>query len=169
MSRHGYVEDCDGDDDNLAWGRHQAQLQSAIRGKRGQAFFLALVEALDALPKKRLAANSLVTKDGEVCALGALARHRAIDVKSLELGDQYTDDPDEGSDWSNDDWDKVAGLFDIAPQLAREVMYENDEACVWPSESPGNARWLKVRAWAIRRLRPETLIGQPEEAKEPLP
>ncbi len=164
MSRHGYVEDSCGDDDNLAWGRHMAQLRSATKGRRGQAFFLALVEALDAMPEKSLAPNSLETKDGAVCALGCLARHRSIDVKSFQLGDPYTEDPDEGGDWEQSDWETLAKLFDISPVLAREVMYQNDECATWGSTgtsshpTAGEQRWQKVRAWALRQLKPETLL-----------
>ncbi len=175
MSRHGYVDDSDGYDDTLAWGRHLARLRSATKGKRGQAFFAALVDALDALPEKSLAPNSLETKDGAVCALGALAKHRGIDVKSLELGDPYTEDPDEGGEWDRSDWATLAGLFNIAPVLAREVMYENDECATWNATgtgehpTPGEQRWQKVRAWAIRQLTPETMMalaGEPKGKEE---
>ena len=152
MSRHGYIEDWDGDEDNLMQGRWAGRLKSAARGKRGQAFFRELIAALDAMPTKWLAPNSLETKDGEVCALGALARHRGIDVKSLELGDPYTEDPDEGAEWEDSDWDKVAEVFDIAPTLAREVMYTNDEVWTGKSDKPGEIRWQKVRSWAARQI-----------------
>ena len=165
MSRHGYIEDWDGDESSvLQAGRWQAQLQSAMRGKRGQAFFRALVEALDAMPEKSLAPNSLETKDGSVCALGCLARHRGVDVKSLELGDPYTEDPDEGSEWEDSDWEKLAEVFDIAPQLAREVMYENDEAFVGVVGplTPGEQRWQRMRRWAAKKIVPtEAELGAP--------
>lgn len=148
MSRHGYLEDCGDYDDNLAQGRWQAQLRSATRGRRGQAFFRALVEALDALPEKSLVANSLETNEGGVCALGCLARHRGVDVKELDLGGDYPDD-----EWEDSDWDKLSNLFNIAPQVAREVMYVNDET--WAPEPDANAvRWQKVRAWAARQIVP---------------
>lgn len=151
MSRHGFVEDWDGDDNSsLMMGRWNAQVRSATRGKRGQRFFRDLVAALDAMPEKRLAPNSLETKDGSVCALGCLARQRGVDVKALELGDPYTEDPDEGSEWEDSDWEKLSEVFDIAPQLAREVMYNNDEAYAKTAEE----RWAKVRAWAARQIRP---------------
>jgi hypothetical protein len=160
VSRHGFVEDCGDYDNVLAQGRWQAQLKSAIRGRRGQAFLRSLVEALDAMPDKSLAPNSLETEDGAVCALGCLARHRGIDVKTLALGDPYTEDPDEGGEWEDSDWDTLAAVFNIAPQLAREVMYENDECATWTATgngdhpAPGEQRWQRVRAWAARQIRP---------------
>lgn len=51
MSRSGYTDD---DDDPLATGRWRAQVRSAIRGKRGQAFLRELIAALDAMPEKAL-------------------------------------------------------------------------------------------------------------------
>jgi len=49
MTRHGYVDDSE---DTLAYGRWRAQVQSAIRGKRGQAFLKELAAAMDAMPEK---------------------------------------------------------------------------------------------------------------------
>lgn len=150
MSRHGYSDDGDCDD-NLAQGRWSARLKSATRGKRGQAFFRALVEALDEMPEKSLVANSLETNEGAVCAFGALARHRKVDVKALDIGN--TEFPDE--DWEDHDWDKLAEAFDVAPTLAREVMYTNDEAWLGKgNENPSFARWAQVRAWAVRQIIP---------------
>ena len=48
MSRHGYI-DFDGDDP-LEEGRWRGAMKAAMRGKRGQAFFQELIEALDAMP-----------------------------------------------------------------------------------------------------------------------
>jgi hypothetical protein len=161
VSRHGYTDGWDGDEDNLVQGRWAGRLKSATRGKRGQAFFRSLVEALDAMPEKSLTPNSLETKGGSVCALGALARHRGIDVKALELGEPYTEDPDEGSEWQDSDWDKLSNVLNIAPCLAREVMYTNDEAWTEKSDKPGEVRWQKVRAWAARQIVPvEEELGQ---------
>lgn len=152
MSRSGYSEDyCD--DDPLAQGRWQAQIANALRGKRGQKFLLDLVVALDALPAKRLVTGVLEKADGEVCALGALKRFRAVDV---QIG---ADDPsryeDEG--WEDSDWDALAKAFNIAPQLAQETMYQNDE--VADRQTP-EQRWERMRAWAMSNLLPETLIRE---------
>jgi hypothetical protein len=149
MSRHGYSEgDCD---DYLAAGRWEAQLKSATRGKRGQAFFRALLEALDAMPEKRLVARELQTVQGEVCALGCLGKARGADFSSFARDQEHDD-----GDWEDDyDWDKLAEMFDIAPQLAREVMYQNDEAYVKTAEE----RWQKVRGWVARQINPSACQG----------
>ena len=68
MSRSGYTDDYDGWD-LIRW---RGAVHSAIRGRRGQAALREIIAALDALPEKWLAANSLETADGDYCTLGAL-------------------------------------------------------------------------------------------------
>lgn len=111
-------------------------IASAARGKRGQAFFRALVEALDAMPEKRLVAGELEGNQGAVCALGCLGKARGVDLASVDT----------------EDWSKLGELFDIAPQLAQEVMYVNDVD--WRRPSPED-RWKGVRDWAARQIRVE--------------
>lgn len=164
MSRHGYV-DYEGDDP-LAEGRWRGAMLSAKKGKRGQAFFKELLEALDAMPAKELAAHSF-TQDGEVCALGAVALKRGIDVSEFEP-------PKDENDWDDEiDHDALGEKFGIAACLAREVMYENDECDRWHWEDTGAVcngvrhgdtrkyrthdtpaeRWQRMRDWAIRQIR----------------
>lgn len=138
MSRHGYSDDCE----HLAMWR--GIIASATRGKRGQAFFRALVEALDAMPEKRLVAGDLETEEGAVCALGCLGKARGIAVGSLDTHD----------------WVGLGEAFDIAPQLAQEVMFMNDEG---GARAPEN-RWKLIRDWAARQIRvdpKEFMRGKP--------
>lgn len=67
--------------------------------------------ALDALPEKRLAAESLINTEGEYCTLGALGRARGIDMSNI--------DPECR--------EEVAGVFGISEALAAEIMFMNDE------------------------------------------
>ncbi len=128
MNRSGYSDE----------GEHFAMwrgvIMSATRGKRGQAFFRALVEALDAMPDKRLVAGELETEEGAVCALGCLGKHRGIAIGSVDT----------------EDWDKLGELFNIAPQLAQEVMYVNDED--FRARHSPEERWQVVRTWAARQI-----------------
>jgi hypothetical protein len=142
MSRSGYSEDCD-DEYNTA-NLYMANLERATKGKRGQAFFRAIADALDAMPEKRLVAEELQTGEGEVCALGCLGKARGIDMRGVDT----------------EDWDKLGKLFGIAPSLAREVMFENDDdfgdrRCVSASgrhrETP-EERWKHVREWVARQI-----------------
>jgi hypothetical protein len=139
MSRSGYSDDCD----NLALWR--GAIRSATRGKRGQAFFRGLVAALDALPEKRLIEGALQTHGG-VCALGALGRARRVDMDEVDRI------------MRQDDYDGLGQAFDIAPGLAQETMYVNDEqgrGIETPEE-----RWTRVRKWAESQIKrkpePET-------------
>lgn len=131
MGRSGYSYDCE----NMAMWR--GQVASAIRGKRGQAFFRDLIAALDALPEKRLISEEIKNDQGCVCALGALGAKKGLDLETL---DPY-------------DYEGLGGSFNIAHQLAQEVMFENDEGNAWGRESP-EQRWERMRAWAVKQLRP---------------
>jgi hypothetical protein len=130
MSRHGYSDDCD---DDLALGRWRAQVMSAIRGKRGQKLLTDLAEALDAMPEKKLIKEELKTADGSYCALGVLGAKRGIDLDKI--------DPE--------DFETVSNEFDIAEQLAREIVYENDEGSWGTPEE----RWQHMRKWVSQHIK----------------
>lgn len=138
MSRSGYTDDYDGGALNL-W---RANVDRAIAGKRGQAFLREMAVALDAMPVKELVADEVVRDSEHVCAMGAVALARGLDVSEL--------DPD--------DSDTVAAKFGIARALACEIAYENDEHRrlyeraadgSWkrpPDETPAE-RWQRMRKW----------------------
>ena len=145
MSRSGYVDDCDLDN-NWEMIKWRGQVASATRGRRGQKMLTDLLSALDAMPEKSLIVHELETEDGEVCALGALGKARGIDMRKL--------DPDEP--------EEVAAAFGIAPQLAQEIVYINDERLdrVWDEAAKRyvnitpDQRWVRMRAWVARQIRP---------------
>lgn len=132
MSRSGYSEDNDGD-----WGVNlwAGAVASAIRGRRGQAFLRDLLAALDAMPVKRLIAEELVTASGEVCAIGSLGVRRGVDLSNT--------DPE--------DAESVGALFDISATLARQVVYENDEA--GSHKQTREQRWARMRAWVAGQIK----------------
>lgn len=125
MSRSGYVE---GDGwASICW---RGAVASAIRGKRGQAFFNELLVAMDKMPVKRLIAHELET-NGEFCTLGVLGNSRGLDMGKI--------DPDEP--------EQVSSAFDIACALAQEVVFMNDEYWdYWKEELPED-RWTRMRSW----------------------
>lgn len=159
MSRSGYSDDCEDQ-----WGliRWRGAVKSSIKGERGQAALKELAAAMDAMPNKTLAAESLVSADGEFCTLGVLGQARGLDMNPI--------DPD--------DWDAVAKAFNISPAMVREIVYENDEGvetCEWvpfvlcgpirpwqrhvdtrrmdlPDEVIGKRRWKKMRDWVDRHI-----------------
>jgi len=136
MSRSNYSEDIDG------WSliRWRGAVNSALKGKRGQTLLAEMAVALDALPNKRLIADELISKEGEVCALGAIAKYKALDV--------YDIDPHCS--------EQVSAVFNIADALAREIAYENDEH--W-GDNP-EKRWQRMRSWVNENL------VKPKEARD---
>lgn len=135
MSRSGYSDDYDGNDDQWAQIRWRGAVESSIRGRRGQALLRELLEALDAMPEKRLIADDLITPSGEVCALGALGVKRGI------ADDLKTKDP-----W---DYPNLANIFGVAAPLIQEIEWMNDEG-VWGATP--EQRWLNMRAWVAGRI-----------------
>jgi hypothetical protein len=131
MSRSGYSDECDGDDGYWGLIKWRGQVTSAIRGKRGQAFLRELLEALDAMPVKRLIKNEFW--NGEACALGVIAQKRGLDLISV--------DPD--------DYDRLAELLGIAHQLVQEIEWENDEAL---GHCTPEQRWHWMRSWVAGKL-----------------
>lgn len=129
MSRSGYSDD--GEIPVALWRK---AVDHAILGKRGQAFLYELAAALDAMPVKELIAEEIVSASGEVCAIGAVAVARKLDVTRLDDGDG----------------EAVGQAFGVARTLACEIAYQNDE---WGprAETPAE-RWLRMRAWVECQL-----------------
>jgi hypothetical protein len=132
MSRSNYSDELD----NWQLIKWRGMVASATRGKRGQQFFKELVAALDAMPEKGLTMNDLENKDGEVCALGCLGKARGLNLSHID-----PEDPPQ-----------VAEAFNIAPCLAQEVVYENDEYPYSYRETPLQ-RWTRMREWAAKQIR----------------
>jgi hypothetical protein len=136
MSRSGYSDDCEGWD-LIRW---RGAVASAIRGKRGQAFLRELLAALDALPEKRLIANTL-EEEGAYCAIGSVGRLRGVDMSGVDP--EYRE--------------QVAQTFGVAEALAAEIMYENDEGGHW-KETP-EERFQRMRAWVVKQLNAQGKTG----------
>jgi hypothetical protein len=132
MSRSGYSED--GDDDGRI-NLYRGTVARTIGGKRSQAFLREMAAALDAMPVKELIADDVVQDSEHVCALGAVAVARGLDVRRI--------DPTDG--------DAVGSAFGIARTLACEIAYENDERSF--RETP-SGRWQRMRSWVERQLLP---------------
>ena len=138
MSRSGYSEDID-QWELIKW---RGRVASAARGKRGQSFFLDLVNALDAMPEKRLIENSLQCAEG-MCALGAVGAYRGINLEKYNPTDDHDD--------SIIKTERVAIELNVAWPLAAETVYINDEYAAWTKETP-EQRWARIREWAVRQI-----------------
>lgn len=134
VSRSGYSDDLE-TWSLICW---RGAVKKAITGKRGQALLREMLMALDAMPAKRLISRDLAN-EGEVCALGAVAAARGLDVSAVDPEDR----------------DTVAGVFNIAPALAAEIVYENDET--WTGETP-EERYARMRAWVVANLKQEASL-----------
>lgn len=157
MSRSGYNED--GDGDNWAFICYRGAVTSAIKGKRGQAMLREIIDRLDGMSVKELISSEL-EQEGSFCTLGVVGQARGMDMTKLDAYDP----------------DAVAATFGIAPALAREIVYENDEVIddhkwemvevfgplrQWEARSQlvrmtypdgGARRWEHMRKWAADNL-----------------
>lgn len=70
----------------------QANCLRSLQGKKGQTALRELEAALLALPEKRLIAEKLEDSDGQVCALGALAKHKGHSIPAIETEDEWWDE-----------------------------------------------------------------------------
>jgi hypothetical protein len=120
-------------------------VNSAIKGKRGQAFLIELRDALDAMPEKRLIAGDLKA-NGQFCTLGVIGAKRGLDMSGLDPDCRET----------------VAAAFGIAPAMAAEIVFENDEndhmlirqpdgSSKWGRETPEH-RWQRMRRWVDEQI-----------------
>lgn len=150
MSRSGYTDEIDDQWQNIMW---RGAVNSALKGERGQRFLRELLEALDAMPEKRLVDGELEA-DGQFCALGVVGHARGLNLASI---DTY-------------DTESLSGTFNIAEAMAREIMYMNDEAVTafeyvrtgdpYPNEwkrievaDSGEKRWRIVRDWVAASIK----------------
>ena len=53
-----------------------------------------------------------------------------------------------------DDREAVGEAFDIAPAMASEIVFMNDEAS-WQAETP-EQRWVRMRDWITSQIKVET-------------
>lgn len=150
MGRAGYSDDWDGEGPPPEFWRRA--VVNAMTGKRGRQFLCDLRDALDAIPTKRLIAGELQDADGEVCAMGSVGVRRGVDMSALKRPADCSEE-DWESDWDCESYENariLAKWFNIAPSLAQEVMYQNDEAS-WDTETP-EKRWLRIRKWVAKKL-----------------
>jgi hypothetical protein len=132
MSRSGYIDDMD---DRWAFICWRGAVNSAIKGRRGQAFLKEMLAALDALPEKKLIAKKL-EEDGAVCAIGAVGKTRGIDMTEIDPEDK----------------EQIAAAFGISPAMAAEIAFMNDEAWGYYGGLSHEARFMKMREWIQSKI-----------------
>ena len=133
MSRSHYTE---GGDNLHLW---REAVYRAVHGRRGQAFLRRLLGELDAMWRRELITEHLVTDNGARCALGVILGRKARELKP-------------------DDHAAIGRALDIGRSLVQEIEFINDEGC--QRKESGAERWVRVRQWVCRKIdvTPEELV-----------
>lgn len=135
MSRISYSDEEDYPGQFDLW---QANCRRSLRGKQGQEELRALRDALLAMPDKRLIHGLLVDEEGAVCAVGAYAKHKGLDLQKF--------DPEDSTD--------EVGIEAGMPILvAWKVVEMNDMEL---DHLTPEQRYTKMLEWVERQLSPET-------------
>jgi len=146
----------------------RANVDRAIKGKRGQKVLRELREALLALPEKKLVQNALCVAHlddddnwvpGGFCAVGALSRFRRLKAgEPLEkIVEALRQDPEEG----DYEYETVAEgrRLGIVECLAFELAYVNDDGLdQWRKEITDEERYARYLAWLDEHI----VAGSPE-------
>jgi len=150
--RIGYSEDEDYPGQFELW---QANCRRSLQGKAGQAALRELEAALLALPEKRLIAHKMIDADGEVCAIGALAKHKGRDL--LAEPNLYEDGEFEG----DGEMEEIGMELGMPRLVAWKVVCRNDIEIDGHYETlPGPARWYGDRPQAYVPVTPEERYEQ---------
>ena len=135
MSRSGYNDDYDESFPNAS-ALFQANVDRALKGKRGRAFLQELAAAMDQMPEKMLIAGELVTPEGACCTMGVVFKARGIDVSKIDYHDP----------------EMVGDCLGIPEGVAREIAFENDDDFRYIKNETPEARWQRMRKWVAEKL-----------------
>lgn len=164
-----------------------ANCRRSMRSKAGQAALRRLEAALVAMPDKRLCSGKLVRHDGDVCAIGALARAEGklpepepFDPE-YDFEDEDTDDTAEFAEanlgfphlvaWKvvaeNDLMNDVVWELAYGPVHPRRGVYRGPDGTGYgiPYIRPmtGEERYERVLAWVRKQLVPVLSSSTTEE------
>jgi hypothetical protein len=131
VSRISYSEEEDWPGQFDLW---QANCRRSLHGKQGQVELRELKAAIVALPDKRLIHGLLVDEDGEVCAIGAYAKYKGLDL--------YAFDPEDCTD-------EVGIHAGMTKLVAWKVVEMNDEQL---SHLTPELRYTKMLEWIDSQL-----------------
>ncbi len=150
MSRSWDEDDGDGLPYEL-WA-HATML--ALRGKRGRGWLRELEAALLALPEKKLLSRRIADEQGNVCAIGALYRHRKL--AEGQTPEQIMSDlvmlDDDGVASEYEITEFMLGRLSIQKTLAYKIQCKNDEDTIWGNGCSDEERYERVLAWVRNRL-----------------
>lgn len=143
----GRFEGCDYDEDfNNQAALYQANTERALDGKRGQKFLAEMEAALLALPRPRLI-NGAICKEGDVCAIGALAVKRKRDAGDSIAAALYWLEKEAPDEWQESDAtaDYASEHLDVLDRLAYRMAWINDLR--EPEEETPEQRYERVLKW----------------------
>lgn len=130
--RINYTEDEDFTGQFDLW---QANCERSARGRQGRQELAQLRDALLAMPDKRLILGSLEDEEGGVCAIGAYAKHKGMDLSKF--------DPDSDTD--------EVGIAGGMPKLvAWKVVSMNDHEL---DHLTPEKRYEQMLAWVESKLK----------------
>jgi hypothetical protein len=132
MGRISYTDEEDYPGQFALW---QSNCLKSLHGKQGQEELRVLRQALIALPEKRLIHDLLVDEDGEVCAIGAYAKYKGLDLQKF--------DPEDATD--------EVGIEAGMPALAAWKVVEMNDMELHSGFSP-EERYTKILAWVDGQL-----------------
>lgn len=114
-------------------GLYHANVERAIRGKRGQEFLRELKAALESLPKKALI-SGFMEHDDMVCALGAVGKARGMnDLERFNDSGTYA----------------LSKSLGITQTLATVIIYQNDYCAKMMMP---NVRYDAMLYWVERNI-----------------
>jgi len=114
----------------------QANCERSLKGRKGQTALRELETALLALSSKRLIAQELQNAEGDVCAIGALAKYRGREEKDFIADPEY-------------EMQEVGVELGMPRLVAWKVVEVND--LEYAHLSP-EARYMRVTEWIQRQL-----------------
>lgn len=122
----------------------QANCERSLDGRRGQQALRDLRDELLAMSSKRLIAGDLAG-GGEVCAVGALLRHRGVEQGELERLAGSCD---------VDDWrtDQIAARYGVPPLVAWKLVELNDMELSAFRDAAPEQRYVEVLAWVNEHI-----------------
>ena len=154
MNRIEYTEFMQDRDLALQMGREKRVLQ----GKPGQAVLRELEEVLLAMRPRRLITDWLCDQEGEVCALGGLARARllrqGVSLTEAEMVLRPAEPTNWEWDWDTNVQDYAVNELGLSRTLAWLIMEANDDP-EGPSRTP-EQRYQhvlgKVQGWLAGKV-----------------
>jgi hypothetical protein len=130
--------------------------RNALKGRKGQLILHELRDALLSLPAPRLIQGAFA-KEGEVCALGALAKHRldrggTISIWGREAVSSLAALEEKMNGFLEDDEVTLdlGEWMGLKRALALAISYENDEG-VWYDETP-EQRFKRMLRWTEQQI-----------------